>query len=120
MIIVDTSIWVDMFRGRPTSLEVILQQGQALLHPFVLGELQLGGLPRRGLDALVWPDVRVAPLGDIDEVGRFIEAAELTGTGLGYVDVHLLVSAILADGKLMSSDKKLHAQAQRLGIAYTC
>ncbi len=117
MIIVDTSIWVDMFRGKSTPLDTILERGQALIHPFVLGELQLGGLPRRGLDAMSWPDVRIAPIGDVDEVGRFIEAAELTGTGLGYVDVHLLVSTLLVDAKLLSSDKKLHAKAVRLGVA---
>jgi predicted nucleic acid-binding protein len=43
----------------------------------------------------------------------------LFGTGIGYVDTHLLVSAkLLPDGKLLTKDRALAEQAERLGIAY--
>lgn len=118
MIVVDTSVWVDMFRGLDTELDSILERGKALIHPFVLGELKLGGLPKRGAIGFEWPEVAQAPVGTVEEVDAFIDRAELAGTGLGYVDAHLLVSARLAEGNLLTHDTRLHAQAQRLGVAY--
>lgn len=50
MILVDTSVWVDFFRGteRAADLAEHLESNLVLLHPWVLGELVLGGLgPRR-------------------------------------------------------------------------
>ena len=48
-----------------------------------------------------------------------IEARELHGTGIGYVDAHLLAATFLdSDGKLWTRDKRLQAQAERLGVAY--
>ena len=46
MILVDTSVWVDFFRGaeRATDLAEHLESNLVLLHPWVLGELVLGGL----------------------------------------------------------------------------
>lgn len=118
MIVVDTSVWVDWFRGLDSPLDVILQRGRALIHPFVLGELKLGGLPKRGLIQLDWPEIARAPVGSPLEVDAFIDAADLCGTGLGYVDVHLLVSARLAAGTLLTLDQRLHSQAERLGSGF--
>lgn len=118
MIVVDTSVWVDFFRGLDTPLDAILQRGRALIHPFVLGELKLGGLPKRGLVQFDWPEIAQAPVGSTEEVDAFIDAAELVGAGIAYVDVHLLVSARLAQGVILTQDKRLLAQAERLCVAY--
>ena len=48
MILVDTSVWVGHFRGNDPRLVEFLEQGQVLTHPFVIGELALGGLANRG------------------------------------------------------------------------
>ena len=47
MILVDTSIWIDHLRTGNPMLAALLQHGQVLGHPFVLGELALGNLARR-------------------------------------------------------------------------
>ena len=46
MILIDTSVWIDFFRGdqRTASLSHLLVQGEAAIHPWVLGELRLGHL----------------------------------------------------------------------------
>jgi predicted nucleic acid-binding protein len=120
VIIVDTSIWVDHLRGIDSPLDEILGSGAELLHPFVYGELLLNGLPKRGAFAEQLQNLKPAPVAPPADVAAFIQWAQLAGTGVGYVDVHLLVSAkLLSGGMLMTKDKDLAAQAHRLEIGYT-
>ena len=44
MILVDTSIWIDHWRTGDERLKSMLEAGQVLVHPFVVGELSLGNL----------------------------------------------------------------------------
>ena len=102
-----------------TPLDELLGTGCELLHPFVFGELLLGGLPRKGHHADSLRNVREAPVASSHEVAAFIGWGSLVGTGIGYVDAHLLVSAkALSQGRLLTSDRSLYAQAERLGVAY--
>jgi len=48
VILVDTSIWVDHLRAGDPKLAALLHDGQVLTHPWVIGELALGQLSRRG------------------------------------------------------------------------
>ena len=52
-----------------------------------------------------------------DETLSFIDARRLMGRGLGYVDIHLLASAVLDDSRLWSLDKRLDQAARALGVA---
>ena len=121
MILVDTSVWVDHIRGRTTPLDDLLGDAQIAMHPFVLGELLLNGLPKRGGFSIeAFAKYAKAPLASATEVSGFILSANLAGTGLGYVDVHLLVSArLMVDGTLLTFDKDLLVQAERFEIAHT-
>jgi predicted nucleic acid-binding protein len=120
VIVVDTSVWIDHFRKQDTPLRHLLNEVQIALHPCVWGELLLSGLPKSGPVAEALIELDEAPLASAAEVAAFIVWANLAGTGLGYVDAHLLVSAkMLPNGSVLTNDRKLHAQAVRLGIAYT-
>ena len=118
MILVDTSVWVDHLQRGNAELAGLLNQGQVLSHPFVLGELALGSLQQRAtvLDALQnLPQARVA---SADEVLGFIGANALHGVGIGYVDAHLLASVRLTPGAaLWTLDKRLAVAATRLSVA---
>ena len=120
MIIVDTSTWINHIRGLPTPIEGLLGQGRIALHPFVFGELLLNGLPKTGpFAANVFAKYADAPVASMQEVAAFIIWAKLAGQGVGYVDVHLLISAkFLPDGAVLTSDDNLRKQAERLGVAY--
>jgi predicted nucleic acid-binding protein len=119
VIIADTSIWVEHIRGKDTPLDDLLGFAPVLLHPFVRGELLLHGLPRTGRLAETLEELDPAPLASCDEVAAFIVWARLQGTGVGYVDTHLLVSArMLPAGKVLTLDRRLNAQAERLGLAF--
>lgn len=119
MIIVDTSVWVDHFRGKDTALDAVLANELELVHPFVFGELLLSGLPRNSAHRDALQSASQAPLASASEAAAFIDWANLAGTGVGYVDVHLLVSARLAGAKLLTHDQRLAIQAQRLGVGHT-
>ncbi len=119
MIIVDTSIWIDHIRGINTPLVDILGSGNELLHPFVFGELLLNGLPKQGAFAERLQGLKPAPLASPADVSAFIIWAKLAGTGVGFVDANLLASArLIPGGCILSQDRNLQAQAERLGLAY--
>ena len=120
MIIVDTSTWVDHIRGLSTPVEKLLGQGLIALHPFVFGELLLNGLPKSGpFSVTAFATYAAAPVASAAEVAAFIQWAKLAGQGIGYVDTHLLVSARICDGQLLTADHDLRAQAERFDLAYS-
>jgi predicted nucleic acid-binding protein len=119
VILVDTSVWADHFRTRDIELGGLLERAMVLTHPFVIGEVALGNLRERRttLDAL--RHLREARVASPAEILRLIEAERLAGSGVGYVDVHLLASARLTAGaRLWTRDKRLSAAADRLGVAW--
>jgi predicted nucleic acid-binding protein len=121
VIVVDTSIWVALLQGKPTPLDDVLGEGRVALHPFVLGELLLNGLPKNGpFSQESLENYAQVPVASSIEVASFIQWARLAGTGVGYVDAHLLVATrLLAKGVIMTLDTDLFAQAKRFDIAYT-
>ncbi len=118
MILIDTSVWIDHLRSGDWALMQLLNKGQVLTHPFVIGELALGNLRQRQVirDTLV--DLPRASVASDDEVLGFIGQGELFESGIGYIDAHLLAATRLtADATLWTRDKHLRAAAHRLGLA---
>lgn len=122
MILADTSIWIDHLRSGNKELSKLLNQGQVVIHPFIIAELALGlldkpSLKRRAqtlalLDLL--PKVQVAQL---SEVRLMIEARRLYSLGIGLTDAHLIASVFLNPSTLLwTRDKRLRKAAEGLGI----
>jgi predicted nucleic acid-binding protein len=59
----------------------------------------------------------MATMAEHREVLRFIDDQRLMGQGLGFVDMHLLASAVLSDIHLWTLDKKLRRVALKMGMA---
>lgn len=117
MILVDTSVWVDHLRTGEPALADLLDRNLVLAHPWVTGELALGHLSLRqdilGLLAGL-PSAEVAT--DVEVLG-LIEAEQLYGLGVGYVDAQLLAATRLtADARLWTADKRLARVARRLHL----
>lgn len=117
MILADTSIWIDHLRSGIREMGGHLDQGQIVIHPFIIAELALGSLKERTktlalLDLL--PQVRVARL---NELRLMIEARRLYNLGIGLTDAHLIASVFLdAPTLLWTRDKRLRQVAKGLGI----
>ena len=119
MILVDTSVWVDHLRVGDAQLAGLLERGNVVMHPFVVGEIACGSLADRGLVLELLQGLPSATVAESNEVLGFIERHELHGRGIGYVDVHLLASAALTeDVTLWTRDKRLLSAAQALGCAF--
>jgi predicted nucleic acid-binding protein len=116
-VLADTSIWVDHFRRSDTRLAGLLGRGIVVMHPFVIGELVLGHVQiAEMIDDL--RDLPRAVVADTDEILEFIAQRKLSGSGVGYVDVHLLAAAALApETYVWTRDKRLRATAQSLSLA---
>jgi hypothetical protein len=118
MVLADTSIWIDHLRGSERRLAKLLDRGNVVMHPFVVGELLLGRVPKitemiDDLEAL--PKAAVASAG---EILKFIAEQELPGSGIGYVDAHLLAAAALTpETAIWTRDKRLLATARSLSLA---
>ncbi|MFZ0772051.1 MAG: type II toxin-antitoxin system VapC family toxin [Candidatus Sulfotelmatobacter sp.] len=117
MILADTSTWIDHLRSGSKEMRQHLNQGNIVIHPFIIAELALGSLKERTktlalLDLL--PQVRVARLSEL----RFmIEARRLYGLGIGLTDAHLIASVFINSPTLLwTRDKRLRKIAEALGI----
>jgi len=118
VILVDTSIWIDHLRKGDVDLANLLEAGGVLSHPFVIGEIALGRLNRRDIVLSALADLPRTLVATDREVLAFIEANALAGSGLGYVDAHLLAAVRLTDAaSLWTRDKHLLAAARRLRLA---
>jgi predicted nucleic acid-binding protein len=121
VILVDTSVWIDYLRGVPraASLADHLEVNEVLVHPFVRGELALGRVSARAAAVLegmeLLPSLR--PVDD-DEVLAMVRERRLAGSGIGWVDAHLLGAALAARADLWTFDRSLARVAAKHGVAF--
>jgi hypothetical protein len=118
MVLVDTSVWVSHLRDGNADLANLLNNGRVLCHPLIVGELACGNLKDR---AGILSFLQLLPMSieaEHDEVLSFIENNRLMGKGMGYVDVHLITSAVLTGVPVWTLDKKLAQAADILYIKY--
>jgi predicted nucleic acid-binding protein len=117
VILADTGIWIDYFRGRNAKMRRLLEDGQIAMHPFVVAEIAFGSLENRRKTlaemGALW-EVNVARL---TEVRRMIESHALYSRGIGLIDAHLIASCLITQGtELWTRDISLHKVAKSLGI----
>ena len=118
MVLVDTSVWVDHLHRGEAGLSRLLLDEAAGLHPFVLGELAAGNLKSRVATLGMLASLPRAPVAPESEVHHLLESRRLWGAGLGWVDLHLLASAMVAGWRLFTADRALGKAAAALGIEF--
>ena len=117
MILVDTSVWVEHLRRGLPRLAKLLQEGEVLIHPWVIGELACGNLRNRQQVLDLLQGLPAATVASDAEVLLLIEGEQLIGRGIGYVDAHLVAAARLSHCRLWTQDRRLAAVALEQGVA---
>jgi len=118
MILVDTSVWIDHLARSDSQLQSLLEEGEVLMHPYIVAEIALGSLPQRDETVGALQALPEIPLAQHVEVMAFLDNERLFGVGIGYVDLHLLAATRLAAGtRLWTRDRRLLQAALRLDLA---
>jgi predicted nucleic acid-binding protein len=121
IVLVDTSVWIRFLSNRaPYAVELdrLLSRDEVSGHDFVYGELLIGD--RGGRRQLLgdYEHMHQAPVVPHSDVVAFVRERRLHGRGVGWIDAHLLASALVGRLKLWTTDPRLATLASELGIAY--
>jgi predicted nucleic acid-binding protein len=121
MVLVDTSVWIRFLAGRApfaAGLDALLDREEVLSHELVFGELLIGD--RGGRPTLLASHEKLlrAPTVSHAEVVELVRSRKLQGRGVGWIDVHLLASVLVARAVLWTADPRLTDLASELDVAY--
>jgi predicted nucleic acid-binding protein len=117
VILVDTSVWVRHLREGDARLAALLERAEVLTHRWVVGEVACGRLTDRAAVLGLLRALPAAAVASDDEALALIERRALAGRGIGWVDVHLLASALLSHAPIWTLDRRLEAVAAELGVS---
>jgi predicted nucleic acid-binding protein len=121
MVLVDTSVWIRFLANRApfaAELDALLERDEVVGHELVFGELLIGdrgGRMRLLSSYQLMQQARAVPHQD---VVTFVRDRKLHGRGAGWIDIHLLASAIVDGHTLWTADPRLAALAEDLDVAY--
>jgi len=122
MVLVDTSVWIRFLANRPPyadELDRLLSLDEVYGHELIYGELLIGDPAGRGkllADYGKIPQARIVPH---REVVAFVRDRNLCGRGVGWIDIHLLASALVERLQLWTADQRFAAVANDCGVGYT-
>jgi len=120
-VLVDTSIWIRFLVGTEpyaNKLDRLLSDDEVLGHDFVYGELLIGDRGARAKLLAEYKLMRQAAFVANSEVVEFVRHHKINGRGIGWIDAHLLASAIVGSSRLWTADRPLAAVALDIGVAY--
>jgi hypothetical protein len=117
MILVDTSCWVEHLRRGLSGMRELPGDG-VVTHEFVIGELASGGLGPDSSSLRLVETFPRAVVVDHADVMLMVRSHRLWGRGLGWIDLHLLASALVTPAKLFTLDRSLRAAADSLGVTH--
>ena len=121
MVLVDTSVWIRFLTNQnpyAAHLATLLGAGQVGAHAFVLGELLIGDKGGRARLLADYELMHAAPTVSNAEVMDFVQDRRLHGRGIGWIDAHLLASALVGQMTLWTADAALRAIATELRIHF--
>jgi predicted nucleic acid-binding protein len=115
MTLVDTSVWIDHLQKGNSQLEKLLNENNVLIHPFIIGEVSLGIIKNREEILGLLNELPLATVANHEEVLTFIEINELIGSGIGWIDAHLLASMRISNAYMLTTDKAMLNAMKKLG-----
>jgi predicted nucleic acid-binding protein len=121
MVLVDTSVWIRFLSNRApyaAGLEELLRREEVAGHDLVFGELLIGdkdGRTRLLADYALLYQATAVPH---DEIVAFVKDRRLHGRGIGWIDAHLLASALVSRVTLWTADPRLAGIAREFDVSY--
>lgn len=118
-VLVDTSVWRKYLGGIASVRrlgDLLDEDGAVLVHPFIIGEMVLGGLSPR--EEALFGRLPSAHMVSHEEVLDLVRRRRLMRRGIGWVDAHLLASALTSSAVLWSIDADLSAAAADLSADF--
>jgi hypothetical protein len=97
-------------------LRSLLAANRVVCHTAVRGEIALGSIARRDEVLRLLSQLPRAPVVGDDEVFAMIETRQLSASGIGWIDAHLLASAMAGKHVIWTADKRLTRIAARLSV----
>lgn len=121
MVLVDTSVWIRALAGKQPfrgTVDRLLADERVLGHEMVLGELLIEDPGGRARTLVLYEQFTYAATVPHHEVVDLVRARRLFGRGIGWMDAHLLASALVARVRLFTVDGALASIADELEIGY--
>jgi len=121
MVLVDTSIWIPFLANRAPyakTLDALLDPEEVVAHELVYGELLIGDITGRRKFLIAYERIQRATTVPHSDVVAIVRQRGLHGRGIGWIDAHLIASAILGRLKLWTADSNLSAVAEEMGVSY--
>ncbi len=121
MVLVDTSVWIRFLANRvPYDLEMdkLLALDEVAGHDLVYGELLIGDRGGRRTLLAAYERMHQARIVPHRDVVKFVRERGFHGRGVGWIDIHLLASALVDRLRLWTADPRLAVLAAEAGIGY--
>lgn len=121
MVLVDTSVWIRFLGNRAPythELDRLLALDEVVGHELVYGELLIGDRGGRRKLLAAYEHIYQASTVPHREVVEFVHERKLHGRGVGWIDIHLLASALVGRYYVWTADPRFFAVASELGVAY--
>jgi len=117
-VIADSNVWIHHWRETNRLLEGMVEVGEILTHPLIIGELAMGTLRNR--KSTLWDMTRLGrpPLATDAETLQMVEARCLWGRGIGWNDAKILASVVIGGCLLWTRDRRLDEIAKEVGVAW--
>lgn len=121
MVLVDASVWIRFLANRApyaAELDRLLGLDEVAGHDLVYGELLIGDRGGRRKFLAAYERMHQAAAVPHRDVVAFVRDRDLQGRGVGWIDIHLLASALVGRMRLWTADPRFSALAGELGAAY--
>jgi hypothetical protein len=121
IVLVDTSVWIRFLSNRApyaAELDALLSRDEVSGHEFVYGELLIGDKGGRKQLLANYAQMHQAPAVPHRDVVEFVRDRRVHGRGIGWIDAHLLASALVGRLKLWTTDPHLVLISRELGVGY--
>lgn len=121
MVLVDTSVWIRFLSNREpaaSELDALLSRDEVVGHELVFGEMLVGDRGGRATFLASYELMTQSRTVPHSDVVAFVRDRKLHGRGAGWVDIHLLASAMVDHHRLWTADPRLARLAEDLNVAY--